>query len=90
MTKQLDPWDPGISKEELDRKYKQDDDLWSAFIKNNNEKLKAFQKIDELLTKLQIPHDSLNLVRGIDLVDILMNEEKVKAILTLIRCKAFW
>lgn len=59
-----------------------------------NQEMEARQKkkalVDDILNQLQIPHEAgSNLVHGDELADILMDEIKVKAILTRVRNKAF-
>ena len=47
------------------------------------------ERVDEVLKMLEIPH-SHNNIDAHELVDILMDEKKVHAILTKVRNKAFW
>lgn len=58
--------------------------------KAEEEDKKERARVHDILEQLQIPHDSNNNVDGKALADILMDETKVKAILTRIRCVAFW
>lgn len=59
--------------------------------KEFEERQKKKALVDDILNQLQIPNEAgSNLVHGDELADILMDEIKVKAILTRVRNKAFW
>lgn len=63
---------------------------WEENKRKMAEAQKKRELVHDILTQLQIPHNFSNDVLGADLADILMDEEKVKAILTRVRNKAFW
>ena len=64
---------------------------WEQTIKEINAANKERARVDNILTTLDIPHEPpWSTVSGKVLIDILMDETKVQAILSKIRMKAFW
>lgn len=75
-----------ISPEELEKSRLQ----WEENKRKMAEAQKKRELVHDVLTQLQIPHNADNTVLGEELATILMDQEKIKDILTRVRNKAFW
>jgi len=82
---------PPLSPEEQEKLRLQQEESIRKLNREMAERQKQREKIHDILTQLQIPHDAgTNAVNGETLANILMDETKVKAILTRVRNKVFW
>lgn len=82
-----------VLKEELSRAAKQtsDEEVEKLFkqLMDSMKKFEEGEKADKILNHLEIPCSN-GVVQSADLVEILMDEKKLKELLSRINMKAFW
>jgi hypothetical protein len=81
----------GFTQEEQAKLDEERETHFAKMAQEIKEEMEKRQRRDDLLKFLDIPHSPGSLVISVDgLIDILMDDEKLKVLVSKLRNKAFW